>query len=150
MAEAGGDDAGTMLAVQLPLGELERLVHENWPHLVVANRNAPEQAVLSGPTSAIDAARKDLENRGVRCIPLPVSAAFHSNLVSSAASPFEEVLEKVRFETGTRPVYSNTTATPYPTETEDCRRMLAHQIAQPVLFKEMIEEIDTGRCFDIC
>ena len=141
MAEAGGDDAGTMLAVQLPLGELERLVHENWPHLVVANRNAPEQAVLSGPTSAIDAARKDLENRGVRCIPLPVSAAFHSNLVSSAASPFEEVLEKVRFETGTRPVYSNTTATPYPTETEECRKMLAHQIAQPVLFKEMIEEM---------
>ncbi|MDG1454589.1 MAG: phosphopantetheine-binding protein, partial [Planctomycetota bacterium] len=108
---------------------------------VVANRNAPEQAVLSGPTSAIDAARKDLENRGVRCIPLPVSAAFHSNLVSSAASPFEEVLEKVRFETGTRTVYSNTTATPYPTKTEDCRRMLAHQIAQPVLFKEMIEEM---------
>ena len=139
MAEAGGLDAGTMLAVHLPIGELERLVSENWPDLVVANRNAPEQAVLSGGTDSIEAARTLLENRGVRCTPLPVSAAFHSIKVSSAAEPFGEILQKVRFTDSTRPVFANSTAQPYPSDETSCRDMLANQIARPVLFKEMIE-----------
>ena len=139
MAEAGGMDAGTMLAVHLPLEELERLVSENWPDLVVANRNAPEQAVLSGGSDSIEAARVLLEKRGVRCTPLPVAAAFHSTRVSSAAQPFGEILQKVRFNSSTSPVFANSSATPYPADETGCRSLLANQIARPVLFKEMIE-----------
>ena len=139
MAEAGGMDAGSMLAVHLPLEELERLVSENWPDLVVANRNAPEQAVLSGGSDSIEAARVLLENRGVRCTPLPVAAAFHSTRVSSAAQPFGEILQKVRFNSSTSPVFANSSATPYPADETGCRSLLANQIARPVLFKEMIE-----------
>lgn len=141
MAEAGGMDAGTMLAVQLPLEELEKLVRENWPDLVIANRNAPEQAVLSGGSDSIEAARILLEKRAIRCTPLPVAAAFHSTKVASAAQPFEEVLQKVRFEQTSKPVFANSTGQPYPTSEATCRTLLAHQIAKPVRFKEMIESM---------
>ena len=47
MIEAVGDDPGTMAAVSAPLAEVEALLPAD---VVVANHNAPEQVVISGPT----------------------------------------------------------------------------------------------------
>jgi malonyl CoA-acyl carrier protein transacylase len=141
MASAGGDDAGSMLAVALPIHELERFVEENCPHLVIANRNAPQQAVLSGQDAAISDAIRILEQRGVRHRKLPVSAAFHSEEVASAAVPFEEVLQRARFHPTSAAVFANSTAREYPEAESDAKSLLAHQIARPVQFLEMIQEM---------
>ncbi|MGE4614516.1 MAG: acyltransferase domain-containing protein, partial [Planctomycetota bacterium] len=141
MASAGGDDAGSMLAVALPIHELERFVEENCPHLVIANRNAPQQAVLSGQDAAISDAIRILEQRGVRHRKLPVAAAFHSEEVASAAVPFEEVLQRARFHPTSAAVFANSTAREYPEAESDAKSILAHQIARPVQFLEMIEEM---------
>ena len=77
---------GSMLAVMMPLEDVGRSL---WParswKLIVANKNSPEQAVLSGRTGEIERAAKTLEGAwgaGVR--KLAVSAAFHSELVAGA------------------------------------------------------------------
>ncbi|MBT6540411.1 MAG: KR domain-containing protein [Planctomycetes bacterium] len=141
MARAGGDDAGSMLAVALPIGELERFVEQNCPHLVIANRNAPQQAVLSGSSPAISDAMRVLDQRGIRHRKLPVAAAFHSPEVASAAIPFEEVLHQARIHPSTVPVFSNSTGRRYPDGEGEARSLLANQITRPVQFLEMIEEM---------
>ena len=139
MAEAGGTSTGSMAAVDLPLEDLERLVVDEKLDLVLANRNAPRQGVLSGSNEEIIRALRACEKRGVRATRLPVSAAFHSALVSKARGPFREVLRKVVIGDGRVPVYSNTTAGQYPGNSEAAKELLAGQLAQPVQFLDEIE-----------
>ena len=74
---------------------------------------------------------------------LPVSAAFHSRLVQDARAPFADVLKQVRFTPAQIPVFSNTTAEPYPADTDRAVEMLADHLLYPVDFagEEMWEEL---------
>ncbi|MCE9531182.1 MAG: acyltransferase domain-containing protein, partial [Planctomycetes bacterium] len=92
MASYHGGDAGCMLAVHAPLLSIEAMLREESLELVVANRNAPTQTVLSGRGSEIDRAVTCLNRRQLRHTRLPVAAAFHSPLVASAKGPFREAL----------------------------------------------------------
>lgn len=77
-----------------------------------ANYNAPGQVVVSGDTQALQALRALAKARGVKAIPLPVSGAFHSALMLSAATAFTEVLAQVTITAPSIPIVPNITATP--------------------------------------
>ena len=143
MAAAGKDgrEAGTMLAVKAPLGELQALIDESGTDVILANRNSPTQGVLSGNTAAIAEAAELCQRHGFRTVPLPVAAAFHSRLVKSAQQPFAQVLEDVRLTPSKIPVFSNTTATAYPRDPEQAKQILARQILRPVDFVNEIENL---------
>ncbi|HEY9721519.1 MAG TPA: SDR family oxidoreductase, partial [Oscillatoriaceae cyanobacterium] len=134
MAEGEGD-RGAMLAVQAPLREIEALIQREGLQVVLANKNAPAQGVLSGATAAIDLAEEACRRAGLKSVRLPVSAAFHSALVSEAQKPFAEALQGVTFASGAD-VYANTTGARYP---EDAASLLAGQLAKPVEFVAQIE-----------
>jgi len=138
---AGTGDRGSMLAVPAPLATLEQILSEEGLDLVIANRNAPNQAVLSGATSEIDRAAAVLGARGLSCKKLPVAAAFHSPLVADASVPFLDALSDVPFSEGVVPVYANSTAAVYPAEPGAARELLAGQLASPVEFVAEIEAI---------
>ncbi|HAH07365.1 MAG TPA: hypothetical protein DCM05_12740, partial [Elusimicrobia bacterium] len=138
---AGGGDKGSMLAAMAPLADLERVLAEEKLDLVLANRNAPAQAVLSGRSDLIARAAEALAKRGIRAVPLPVSAAFHSPLVSDAKAPFRAALGPVAFAPAAFPVYANTTAQPYPAAGDASRELLAGQLAAPVEFMALIERM---------
>ena len=135
---AGGGDLGTMLAVMAPLAELETLVAEEKLDLVIANRNAPEQNVLSGATGEIARAEKVLAARGLKAVRLPVAAAFHSPLVTQALAPFSKALKAVAFSKPAVPVYANTTGESYPDDAAKSRELLAGQLAKPVEFVKLV------------
>ncbi len=143
MAAAGKDgrEAGTMLAVKAPLGELQALIDESGTDVILANRNSPTQGVLSGNTAAIAEAAELCQRHGFRTVPLPVAAAFHSRLVKSAQQPFAQVLEDVRLTPSKIPVFSNTTATAYSRDPEQAKQILARQILRPVDFVNEIENL---------
>ena len=136
---AGGGDLGSMLAVQCSLAELERAVAEEKLDLVVANRNAPAQNVLSGATPEIERAAKALAARGLKCVRLPVAAAFHSPLVAPALEAFAKALESISFPASAAPVYANSTGEPYPADAAAARELLARQLARPVEFVKLVE-----------
>jgi len=133
MAQGTGD-RGTMLAVAAPLAEVEEMVARAGRGLVLANRNAPEQAVVSGPSEAIASFSKELDQRGLRSTRLPVSAAFHSSIVAPASRPLADALRGVVFAPTPIGVHSNTTGRPYPDDPEQARHLLAGQLASPVDF----------------
>ena len=135
---AGDGDRGSMLAVQAPLAEIETVLREQSLDLVLANKNAPNQGVLSGSSELIEQAEKIFSARQIRCRRLPVAAAFHSPLVAGSYGPFREALEAVELGLGTLPVFSNTTAGVYPQAASESRELLASQLARPV---EFVEEV---------
>jgi acyl transferase domain-containing protein/NAD(P)-dependent dehydrogenase (short-subunit alcohol dehydrogenase family) len=135
---AGKGDLGSMLAVQSPLAEIETLVAAEKLDLVIANRNAPAQNVLSGATAEIERAEKIFAARGHKCVRLPVAAAFHSPLVAPALTGLAKALKDVAFAKSDVPVYANTTGEPYPADAAKSRELLAHQLAKPVEFVKLV------------
>ena len=138
---AGDGDRGGMVAVPAPLALVEQALAEEGLELVVANRNAPSQAVLSGSSAEIERAIVLFGARRLACKRLPVAAAFHSPLVADAALPFREALADVTFGATRLPVFANSTAAPYPDDDEAAKSLLAGQLARPVEFVAEIEAL---------
>ncbi len=144
MANAGKDkrhDTGTMLAVFAPVKELADLVNKTGHAIVLANKNSPDQGVISGPVDAVCRFEAVCKEKGYRTTRLPVSAAFHSSLMSDAYEPFLYHLRKAEFHPTSVPVYSNTTAEPYPQDPSAIITYLSEHILLPVDFIREIENM---------
>ena len=115
------------------------LLREHGLDLVIANKNAPRQCVLSGPAAEIERAQRLLEDRGLTTRSVPVSAAFHSPAVASAEKASRRGLDSIPLAASAIPVFSNATAEPYPDEPDAARALLAGQLARPVEFVAQIE-----------
>lgn len=143
LAAAAGD-AGTMAAVSGSPAEVERAL-QGVEGVVLANRNAPGQTVISGPTKAVEAALVVLEKARIAARLLPVACAFHSPVVAGASRTLAHWLERVPFAAPRLPVWSNAEVTPYPADAAGIRRRIAEHVARPVRFDEEIEAMhDAG------
>jgi acyl transferase domain-containing protein/NAD(P)H-dependent flavin oxidoreductase YrpB (nitropropane dioxygenase family)/NADP-dependent 3-hydroxy acid dehydrogenase YdfG/acyl carrier protein len=134
----GDEDPGTMAAVAAGWADVEPYLGE-LDRLVVANMNAPDQVVISGPTTSVEEALERLARAGLSARAIPVACAFHSPLVAGAAAAFAADLASVPIAPPGIPVYSNTTAAPYPADPEAVRGLLARQVREPVRFLDQIE-----------
>jgi len=143
---AGNGDRGSMLAVFAPLEQVEGFLAEESLDLVIANRNTPDQGVLSGATTEIEKATLLLDKKGIRSKRLTVSAAFHSPLVSDAAHPFAEKLRSLSLQSPGKKVFSNTTGLEYPDSIETIKELLAKQLISPVDFVSEIENMYRAGC----
>ena len=103
----------------------------------VANENAPNQTVLSGPVAALDAAAAELRERGIRSLRLPVSGAFHSPAMVSAAAELGDALTRVSFARPEVPVISCLTAAPF----EDPRDELVAGLTRPVRWRSVLDAL---------
>lgn len=119
--------------------------HETGEVVVVANLNAPGQLVISGSTAGVDAAAKLALSRGARrAIPLNVSGAFHSPLMTSAATRFETALDGVSVADPHPPVVCNVDASDVHTGAE-LRDRLRAQLTSPVRWIECVRRlVDLG------
>ncbi|MEB3198867.1 MAG: SDR family NAD(P)-dependent oxidoreductase [Candidatus Sericytochromatia bacterium] len=136
---AGTEARGSMLAVLAPLTELEAWLARHGEGLVLANRNTPNQGVISGSRAAIARAETELKAAGMRVAPLAVGAAFHSPLVADAADPLAAALARMPLPPASFPVYSNTLGGLYPGDAAESRALLASQLARPVDWIGQIE-----------
>ncbi|ANN18391.1 polyketide synthase [Amycolatopsis orientalis] len=137
IAEVAGADPGAMAAVKTSREELAAVLDRS--DVVLANHNAPEQTVLSGPTAAVEDAVRELRERGIAAKRIPVACAFHSPLVAGASDVFAVDLDNAEIGDPGPPVWSNRTARPY--EPGEVRAGLAAQIGSPVRFVELIEDM---------
>ena len=117
MANAGPAEGATghgMAAVlKLPLATVEQIVDkaakQSGAFLRIANHNSPAQFVISGERPALDAASALVKEAKGRAVPLAVSGAFHSPLMSEPANAFAKVLEGLRWQPAAFPVCMNVT-----------------------------------------
>ncbi|WP_451647199.1 SDR family NAD(P)-dependent oxidoreductase [Streptomyces vinaceus] len=134
---AAGEDPGAMAAVSAAPEEVREIAER--AGCVVANHNAPRQCAISGPAAAVAAAVESLRAAGVSAQLLPVACAFHSPVVAGAAAALATELAGTVVADAAVPVWSNTTASPYPADAEGVRALLSRQVAEPVRFVDEVE-----------
>ncbi|WP_443732104.1 SDR family oxidoreductase [Streptantibioticus silvisoli] len=141
LGQVASGDPGSMAAVSAapePVEEVLRLAGLDGS-VVVANRNSPEQTVISGATEQVRAAVGQLRDAGFTARPLQVACAFHSPLVAGAGEVFAGHLDTLTIHPPAFDVWSNRTAGVYPADADAVRAGLAAQIGAPVRFTEQIE-----------
>lgn len=144
MDEVAGKNPGAMLAVMgLAAEELDTICElaRNEGPVVMANFNTPEQIVISGASRAVAAAGKYIKMKGGRAIPLPLSGAFHSELMAEAAKRFAAEIEKVDFKKPICPVLPNATAQALNDEVE-IKKILISQITSPVRWTQTVAALN--------
>ena len=138
VAEAAGEHPGAMAAVTADPATARAALPEGLP-VVLANHNAPDQIVLSGPAEAVAQAVQLLEAAGIPARLLPVGCAFHSPAVAAAADVLAARLADLPVRAPRFPVWSNVGAAVYPGSPGSVRATLAAQVAAPVEWVAQIE-----------
>jgi [acyl-carrier-protein] S-malonyltransferase len=141
---------GTMCAligidVDVATTVCEETQRETGEIVVVANHNAPGQLVISGSVAGVNAAAKLALARGARrAIPLNVSGAFHSPLMTAAATAFGFVLDGVSIADPHPPVVCNVDARDVRSAA-DLRDRLRAQLTSPVRWIDCVQRlVDLG------
>lgn len=141
---------GLMAAILgMDIGKLAATLESHgFTDIDVANFNAPSQTVISGPVEDIRRACGVLDTEGAgMCVPLAVSAAFHSRYMAPAAQAFAAFLRDFSFKPLHTPVMANVTGMFYPQgePAATVSAMLVKQIHQPVLWTHSIRRlVDAG------
>jgi [acyl-carrier-protein] S-malonyltransferase len=136
MASAKTREEEGMLAVLGGEEGLPRLLAREHD-VVLANDNAPGQAVLAGRVDRLREVSGHARSEGARVIWLDVAGAFHSPVMAGAVEPFRSALEKVEFRSGPIDVISSSSARPL----EDVRTELAAAIVRPVRWRETMRAL---------
>ncbi len=139
-------DGGTMVAIMgFDREKLEHLCH-TVEGASIANDNSPDQVVVTGTQAAVQTVIEQLGAK--RAKPLPVSGAFHSPLMATAAAAFVKVLDEVKFKVPKVPVYSNVSAE----ATQDpgqLKALLAQQMTSPVLWRRTVLNMSADGVSDV-
>jgi acyl transferase domain-containing protein/NAD(P)H-dependent flavin oxidoreductase YrpB (nitropropane dioxygenase family)/NAD(P)-dependent dehydrogenase (short-subunit alcohol dehydrogenase family) len=139
----GSGDTGAMIAVNAPVDELKKALAEV-TDVYPVNFNSPQQCVVAGTTPAIERASEILREAKISFRRLEVACAFHSPVVGRSREIFLEVLGEISFRETQVPVWSNTTAAPYPSDADGIRQRLADHLVEPVYFTRELEEMYAG------
>ncbi|MFE9338357.1 ACP S-malonyltransferase [Streptomyces sp. NPDC007063] len=107
--------------------------------LDLANHNAPDQFVISGPAEGIDAACTAFEAAGARAVRLHVSAPLHSRYMRGVAERFGPFLDGFDLRPPAVPVLAGVDARPYTPET--LKERLTAQIAAPVRWTDIVRAV---------
>jgi [acyl-carrier-protein] S-malonyltransferase len=106
----------------------------------IANINSDSQIVISGSEESIDMASESLNTIGAKVIPLSVSGAFHSKLMSEAKNKLTDIINISRFNEVSSPIVSNFNARPNRS-IEEIKHALIEQIDNPVQWSKSIKSL---------
>ena len=142
MAKAGDLQPGSMAAI---LGadqdQLDAICNQNGI-VLPANLNAPGQVVISGEVNAVANAITTAKEIGIRrALPLNVSGAFHSPLMTPARVPLLEALDSVNFSDAKVPIYQNVSAEPV-SQADELKSNILKQLESPVRWAEIISNMN--------
>ncbi|QDG49702.1 SDR family NAD(P)-dependent oxidoreductase [Persicimonas caeni] len=134
-------DNGLMASISAPIEEVEATLAKVDGYVVCANKNCPKQTIIAGLTDAVQKAVELFEEQGHMVHMLNVSHAFHTKVVAAASEPLREHLDTVDIHTPKVPILTNVTGDFYPTDPNEIRDLLAEQLASPVEYIKLLENM---------
>ena len=138
---------GGMIAVLGSTVEfIEKILKDNEQkfNIQIANDNSDGQIVLSGNNKDLDVLISILKKNSIKNIKLPVSAPFHSSLMSKATNIMSNELNKLNFKDNQNKLISNVTAQEIKNK-DDLKNLLIKQIENRVRWREsVINMIENG------
>ncbi len=97
----------------------------------IANHNSAEQIVISGDAPAVAAAGEACAAREAKVVPLPVSGAWHSELMRGAVDDFAGAVNGAEVQAPACTVVFNVTAGP-ESDPAAIRELMVRQLVSPV------------------
>ena len=144
MQNAGKVNRGTMAAIiGLSSDDVNNLCDEISTEkiVVVANYNTKNQIVVSGHVEAVENLMISAKEFGAKMvIPLNVSGAFHSPLMSPAREALADKLDSIQISDILYPLYTNVDAKPI-TKGEEIKTSLIRQLESPVQWHNVIQKM---------
>ena len=142
MQKACQNTQGTMAAILgLPDDIIESTCNDVDGIVKPANYNCPGQLVISGEIKAVEKACEILKEKGARrALILPVSGAFHSELMSSAADELKKGIDETEFRKPDCPIYQNFTGKPEQ-DPSKIKINLLKQLTGAVLWNQSINKM---------
>ncbi len=145
MQKAGSEKEGAMAAIIGSSEEaIQAVLDQIDGYVAFANFNNPKQIVLSGEKNALELCYPLFEAAKIKAIPLKVSGAFHSELMSSAAEGLADVLDTIDLDQATIPYLTNVTGGVVE-DSGQTKELLVKQLTSPVLWEQNVRTlIDLG------
>ncbi|WP_159045681.1 acyltransferase domain-containing protein, partial [Streptomyces puniciscabiei] len=133
----------TFAALGTSAAHVRAALAESWADsgIVLSHDNAPRQSMVCGPGAAVEELVRSLRARGVICQVLPFRSGFHTPMLQPYLAPIEEAAGRFRLHPPTVPVWSGTTAAPFPQAEGAVRELFVRHLLEPVRFRELTEAL---------
>ncbi|WP_344679167.1 beta-ketoacyl synthase N-terminal-like domain-containing protein [Saccharopolyspora taberi] len=118
--------------------EASRRIAEE-PELVVSHDNAPRQSIVCGAPDAAERLARSCRADGVFATRLPFRSGFHTVMFRPYLAPFARLLAETELRPSEVPIWSATTAAPYPDDPGEVRALYLDHLVRPVRFRELVE-----------
>ncbi|RAL23895.1 hypothetical protein DL240_07030 [Lujinxingia litoralis] len=135
-------DTGLMAGINAAVEVVQPVLDGIDGYVVCANINCPTQTIIAGLREPVRRAVETFEAMGYQAPLLPVSHAFHSEVVAAASGPLRRHLATIEVNAPATPILTNVTGGFYPEGpgAEDAiRDLLAEQVAAPVEYIKVVE-----------
>ncbi|MEU1191164.1 beta-ketoacyl synthase N-terminal-like domain-containing protein [Streptomyces sp. NPDC005859] len=109
--------------------------------LVLSHDNAPGQSMVCGPEPAVEEFVRTFRSRGVLSQVLPFRSGFHTPMLAPHLGPIREAADGFRLHPPHTPVWSGTTAAPFPEDEAGIRSLFVRHLLEPVRFRQLAEAL---------
>ncbi|MFG2194257.1 beta-ketoacyl synthase N-terminal-like domain-containing protein [Streptomyces sp. NPDC048639] len=107
--------------------------------IVLSHDNAPRQSMVCGPHADVEEFVRSLRDEGVIAQVLPFQSGFHTPMLAPYLGPLEAGAAGFEIHPPIVPVWSGTTASPYPADEAGVRELFVRHLLEPVRFRQLTE-----------
>ncbi|MCC9307899.1 polyketide synthase dehydratase domain-containing protein [Kitasatospora sp. RB6PN24] len=112
---------------------------EGMAEVVLSHDNAPQQSIVCGPEQPVTELVHWFRAKGVLGQLLPFRSGFHTPMLAPYLAPIRAAAERFELHRPSVPVWSGTTAAPFPDTEADVRALFLRHLLEPVRFRPLVE-----------
>lgn len=113
--------------------------------VVVSHDNCPHQSVICGDPQQLAVAVRRLAARGVRAQEMPFRSGFHTPMWAPYLDQVGTAFDALPLRDPDLPVWSATTAAPFPEDPSSVRGLVLRHLLEPVRFQQLTRRLyDSG------
>ncbi|KQX67912.1 beta-ketoacyl synthase [Streptomyces sp. Root1310] len=109
--------------------------------VVLSHDNAPGQSMVCGPQAAVEEFVRAFRAQGVLSQVLPFRSGFHTPMLEPHLGPIKEAADRFRLRPPHTPLWSGTTAAPFPEDEAGIRSLFVRHLLEPVRFRQLTEAL---------
>ncbi|MGW2816859.1 beta-ketoacyl synthase N-terminal-like domain-containing protein [Streptomyces sp. NPDC001415] len=113
----------------------------DWPGLVLSHDNSPSQSMVCGPEAPVEEFAAKLRAERVICQVLPFRSGFHTPMLAPYLGPMKRGVDAAEILPQRVPVWSGTTAAPFPADPDEVRALFVRHLLEPVRFRPLVDAL---------
>lgn len=114
---------------------------EGMSEVVLSHDNAPQQSIVCGPRRPVTELVQWFRAQGVLGQLLPFQSGFHTPMLAPYLGPIRQAAERFELHRPAVPLWSGTTAAPFPQDEAAVRALFIRHLLEPVRFRPLVEAL---------